>query len=95
MANHKNAFYSVVALVVIFLTVVCDALPIEVEVYRLIQYDIYGAPFGCRVASLNRYAASSISAPASDLSRTAVILYLRELYETENEHFMRGNNNKF
>ncbi|KAI3511387.1 hypothetical protein L1887_18540 [Cichorium endivia] len=93
MANPRNAaegrrqmfesFYSVIALVFILVACVelCDASTV-VDVYRLIQYDISGVPFGSRVASLNHHAGSSLFAPGSDLSRTVVILPLRELNET-------------
>ncbi|KAD5802296.1 hypothetical protein E3N88_13656 [Mikania micrantha] len=78
-----ESFYSVVVLVSILIACVelCDASTV-VDVYRLIQYDISGAPFGSRAASLNHHAGSSLSAPGSDLSRTVVILSLRELNET-------------
>ncbi|KAI3683281.1 hypothetical protein L1987_83784 [Smallanthus sonchifolius] len=93
MANPVNAaggrrhvfesFYSVIALVFILIACVelCDASTV-VDVYRLIQYDISGAPFGSRLASLNHHAGSSFSAPGSDLSRTVAVLSLRELNET-------------
>lgn len=82
------SFYPVVALVFILIACVelCDASTV-VDVYRLIQYDISGAPFGSRASSLNHHAGSSLSAPGSDLSRTVAILSLRELNET----FIRGN----
>lgn len=97
MANPTNAaegrrqmfesFYSVIALVFILVACVelCDASTV-VDVYRLIQYDIAGVPFGSRVASLNHHAGSSLFAPGSDLSRTVVIFPLSELNET----FIRG-----
>ncbi|KAL8214177.1 hypothetical protein R6Q57_003626 [Mikania cordata] len=75
--------YSIIALVFILVACVelCDASTV-VDVYRLIQYDISGAPFGSRVASLNHHAGSSLFDPGSDLSRTVVIIPLRELNET-------------
>ncbi|KAK9050696.1 hypothetical protein SSX86_030334 [Deinandra increscens subsp. villosa] len=78
-----ESFYSLIALVFILIACVelCDASTV-VDVYRLIQYDISGAPFGSRLASLNHHAASSRSAPGSDLSRTVAVLSLRELNET-------------
>ncbi|XP_024982768.1 nicalin-1 [Cynara cardunculus var. scolymus] len=78
-----ESVYSVIALVFILVACVelCDASTV-VDVYRLIQYDISGVPFGSRVASLNHHAGSSLFAPGSDLSRTVVILPLRELNET-------------
>ncbi|KAL8204882.1 hypothetical protein R6Q57_010505 [Mikania cordata] len=72
----------IVALVFINACIVLyDAFTV-VDVYRLIQYDISGAPFGSRAASLNHHVGSSLSAHGSDLSRTVVMLYLRELDET-------------
>ncbi|XP_027183934.1 nicalin-1 [Coffea eugenioides] len=65
----------------------CDGVTV-VDVYRLVQYDLAGVPFGSRFASLNHHAASSLfssgagsgnSAAAADLSRTVLILPLREL----------------
>lgn len=82
-----ESIYSAITLIFILVACVelCDASTV-VDVYRLIQYDIAGAPFGSRVASLNHHAGSSLFAPGSDLSRTVVILPLRELNET----FIRG-----
>ncbi|XP_071721130.1 uncharacterized protein [Rutidosis leptorrhynchoides] len=78
-----ESLYSVITLVFILVACVelCDASTV-VDVYRLIQYDLAGAPYGSRVASLNHHAGSSLFAPGSDLSRTVVILPLRELNET-------------
>ncbi|KAF4374122.1 hypothetical protein F8388_012113 [Cannabis sativa] len=56
----------------------CDAATV-VDVYRLIQYDISGVPFGSRLAGLNHHAASMHFPPSSDLSRTVLIIPLREL----------------
>ncbi|KNA13153.1 hypothetical protein SOVF_119310 [Spinacia oleracea] len=50
-----------------------------VDVYRLIQYDLAGAPFGSRVANLNHHAVSSLSASNADLSRTVVIIPIADL----------------
>ncbi|KAK8947949.1 hypothetical protein KSP40_PGU002297 [Platanthera guangdongensis] len=50
-----------------------------VNVYRLIQYDIAGAPFGSRLSGLNHHAGSSLSSTTTDLSRIVVILPVREL----------------
>ncbi|XP_076881030.1 uncharacterized protein LOC143529026 [Bidens hawaiensis] len=78
-----ESFYSIITL--LFILIACvelgDASTV-VDVYRLIQYDISGTPFGSRVASVNHHAGSSLFAPGSDLSRTVVILPLRELNET-------------
>ncbi|XWS73869.1 hypothetical protein CRYUN_Cryun02cG0166200 [Craigia yunnanensis] len=70
--------YSVIALVFILVAYVelCDA---AVDVYRLIQYDISGSPFGSRFAALNHHAASLHFPPGADLSRTVLIIPLREL----------------
>ncbi|XP_022883788.1 nicalin-1-like [Olea europaea var. sylvestris] len=61
---------------------ICDAVTV-VDVYRLVQYDIGGVPFGSRLASLNHHAGSSFfsssSGAAADLSRTVLILPVREL----------------
>ncbi|CAI9768582.1 unnamed protein product [Fraxinus pennsylvanica] len=61
---------------------ICDAVTV-VDVYRLVQYDIGGVPFGSRLASLNHHAGSSLfsssSGAAADLSRTVLILPVREL----------------
>ncbi|KAL8263225.1 hypothetical protein R6Q59_024574 [Mikania micrantha] len=93
MANPSNAadgrrhvfesFYYIVAFVFIRIACIelCDASTV-VDGYRLIQYDISGAPFGSRAASLNHHVGSSLSVHGSDLSRTVVMLYLRELDET-------------
>jgi hypothetical protein len=56
----------------------CDAATV-VDVYRLIQYDISGVPFGSRLASLNHHAGSSLFAPGTDLSRTIVIIPVRDM----------------
>ncbi|KAL3530363.1 hypothetical protein ACH5RR_009685 [Cinchona calisaya] len=69
----------------------CDGVTV-VDVYRLVQYDLAGVPFGSRIAYLNHHAASSLFSPGSgggagiggnsvtaDLSRTVLILPLREL----------------
>ncbi|XP_021715689.1 nicalin-1-like isoform X1 [Chenopodium quinoa] len=50
-----------------------------VDVYRLIQYDLAGAPFGSRIANLNHHAGSSLTAPNADLSRTVVIIPIADL----------------
>ncbi|KAL2932723.1 Nicalin-1 [Bienertia sinuspersici] len=47
-----------------------------VDVYRLIQYDLAGIPFGSRFANLNHHASSSLNA---DLSRTVLIIPIRDL----------------
>ncbi|WRX32377.1 hypothetical protein QQP08_024864 [Theobroma cacao] len=75
-----ESMYSVIALVFILVACVelCDAAAV-VDVYRLIQYDMSGSPFGSRFASLNHHAASLHFPPGADLSRTVLIIPLREL----------------
>ncbi|CDP06883.1 unnamed protein product [Coffea canephora] len=88
---------SMMAMVVLIVLAACADLcngVTVVDVYRLVQYDLAGVPFGSRFASLNHHAASSLfssgagsgsgsgggnSAAAADLSRTVLILPLREL----------------
>ncbi|GLT81986.1 hypothetical protein SLE2022_004040 [Rubroshorea leprosula] len=74
---------SVIALVFILVACVelCDAASV-VDVYRLIQYDISGAPFGSRLATLNHHASSMHFPPGSDLSRAVLMIPLRELNMT-------------
>ncbi|KAG1331047.1 nicalin [Cocos nucifera] len=75
-----DSIYSVVALV--FILVACVELgdaATAVDVYRLIQYDIAGVPYGSRVAGLNHHAGASPFAPGADLSRTVVMMPVREL----------------
>ncbi|XP_022752536.1 nicalin-1-like isoform X2 [Durio zibethinus] len=75
-----ESMYSVIALVFILVACVelCDAAT-AVDVYRLIQYDMSGSPFGSRFAALNHHAASLHFPPGADLSRTVLIIPLREL----------------
>ncbi|KAL9332963.1 hypothetical protein Peur_073102 [Populus x canadensis] len=75
-----ESIYSMIALVFILVTCVdlCDAATV-VDVYRLIQYDISGVPFGSRFATLNHHAGSLHSAPGVDLSRTVLIIPVHEL----------------
>ncbi|XP_073114497.1 uncharacterized protein [Elaeis guineensis] len=75
-----DSIYSVVALV--FILVACVELgdaATAVDVYRLIQYDIAGVPYGSRLAGLNHHAGASFFAPGADLSRTVVMMPVREL----------------
>ncbi|GAB2274580.1 hypothetical protein Dimus_009348 [Dionaea muscipula] len=71
---------SVIALLFVLFACVelCGAATV-VDVYRLIQYDLAGVPFGSRLASLNHHAGSSLHGPNSDLSRTVLIFPIREL----------------
>lgn len=75
-----DSLSSIIALFFILFACVelCDAATV-VDVYRLIQYDIAGVPFGSRLASLNHHAGSSLFAPGTDLSRTVVIIPVREM----------------
>ncbi|XP_039014225.1 nicalin-1-like [Hibiscus syriacus] len=92
MATSKNSgglrqllesTYSVIALLFILVACVelCDAAA-AVDVYRLIQYDMSGTPFGSRFAALNHHASSLRFPPGADLSRTVLIIPLRELNVT-------------
>ncbi|RZR88682.1 hypothetical protein BHM03_00016308 [Ensete ventricosum] len=82
-----GSIYSVLALVLILVACVelGDAAT-AVDVYRLIQYDLSGAPYGSRLAGLNHHAGAAPFAPGADLSRTVVILPVRELNLT----FLQG-----
>ncbi|CAM8964253.1 unnamed protein product [Rhodiola kirilowii] len=75
-----DSVYSVLALVVILVACVelCDAATV-VDVYRLIQYDISGVPFGSRFAALNHHATSFPCPPGADLSRAVAMLPLSEV----------------
>ncbi|KAJ0241649.1 hypothetical protein HA466_0210440 [Hirschfeldia incana] len=72
--------YPLLALILVLVACVdlCDAATV-VDVYRLIQYDISGVPFGSRFSSLNHHAASLSFQRGADLSRSVLILPLREL----------------
>lgn len=75
-------YSSVITLLIIVMACVelCDAVTV-VDVYRLVQYDLGGVPFGSRLAALNHHAGSSLfsSSEVADLSRTVLILPVREL----------------
>ncbi|XP_039122110.1 LOW QUALITY PROTEIN: nicalin-like [Dioscorea cayenensis subsp. rotundata] len=75
-----DSIYIIVAQVLILVACVelCDAASV-VDVYRLIQYDLSGAPLGSRLAGLNHHAGAAPFASGADLSRTAVIMPIREL----------------
>lgn len=75
-----ESVYSMIALVFMLVACVelCDAATV-VDVYRLIQYDISGAPFGSRLAALNHHAGSLHFPPGADLSRTVLIIPVRDL----------------
>ncbi|XVF46953.1 hypothetical protein PTKIN_Ptkin03bG0069700 [Pterospermum kingtungense] len=74
-----ESVYSVIAL--LFILVACVELgdsAAAVDVYRLIQYDMSGSPFESRFAALNHHVASLHFPPGADLSRTVLIIPLRE-----------------
>ncbi|KAJ8750234.1 hypothetical protein K2173_014149 [Erythroxylum novogranatense] len=75
-----ESMYSIIPLVFILVACVelCDAATV-VDVYRLIQYDISGVPFGSRLAALNHHASSLHFPPAADLSRTVLMIPIREI----------------
>lgn len=75
-----NSVCSVIALFFLLFACVelCGAATV-VDVYRLIQYDLAGVPFGSRFATLNHHAGSSLNPTNADLSRTVVIIPIREL----------------
>ncbi|KAG5248126.1 nicalin [Salix suchowensis] len=84
-----ESIYSMIALVFILVTCIelCDAATV-VDVYRLIQYDISGAPLGSRFATLNHHAGSLHLPPGVDLSRTVVIIPVHELNITLVKEFI-------
>ncbi|KAL9353989.1 hypothetical protein Peur_051959 [Populus x canadensis] len=84
-----ESIYSMIALVFLLVTCIelCDAATV-VDVYRLIQYDISGAQFGSRFATLNHHAGSLHLPPGVDLSRTVVIIPVRELNITLVKEFI-------
>lgn len=75
-----ESIYSMLALLLILVACVelGDAAT-AVDVYRLIQYDIAGVPFGSRFAGLNHHAGASQFDSGVDLSRTVLTLPVREL----------------
>ncbi|XP_044481180.1 nicalin-like isoform X2 [Mangifera indica] len=84
-----DSVYSMLALIFILVACVelCDAATV-VDVYRLIQYDISGVPFGSRLAAVNHHAGSLHFSPAADLSRTVVMMPVRELNITFLKEFI-------
>ncbi|KAE8729398.1 Nicastrin isoform [Hibiscus syriacus] len=76
----QESMYSVISLLFILVACVefCDAAA-AIDVYRLIQYDMSGSAFGSRFAALNHHAASLHFPLGTDLSRTVLIIPLREL----------------
>ncbi|KAK6144194.1 hypothetical protein DH2020_021014 [Rehmannia glutinosa] len=69
-------------IIVVACAELCDAVTV-VDVYRLVQYDLGGVPLGSRLAALSHHAGSSLylssAGAAADLSRTVLILPVREL----------------
>lgn len=65
---------ALVALVTVLVSVVVAEAATVVDVYRMIQYDLGGAPMGSRRAALNHHATSGLAVPGADLSRAVVIL---------------------
>ncbi|KAK1275019.1 hypothetical protein QJS04_geneDACA011719 [Acorus gramineus] len=76
-----DSISSAVALIlVLFACVELGDAATAVDVYRLIQYDLAGSPFGSRLADLSHHAGSAASAvPGADLSRTALMVPLKDL----------------
>ncbi|XP_074579609.1 uncharacterized protein LOC141836099 [Curcuma longa] len=80
-------------LVLVLVLAVCVELgdaATAVDAYRLIQYDLDGAPYGSRLAALNHFAGVAPFAAGVDLSRTAVILPLRDLNFTLLHEYITG-----
>jgi hypothetical protein len=70
------------ALAVAFVFLACVELgdaAAAVSVYRLIQYDLAGAPLGSRAAVLNHHAAVLPLPAGADLSRSALVAPLLDL----------------
>ncbi|KAF9597919.1 hypothetical protein IFM89_022583 [Coptis chinensis] len=77
----REMIETILALFIILIACVelCDAATV-VDVYRLIQYDLSGVPFGSRFSRLNHHASYSYPLLSStDLSRSVLIIPLREL----------------
>eukprot|EP00249_Psilotum_nudum_P021999 c28334_g1_i1 orf=591-2297(+) len=68
---------------------ICDAAAV-VDVYRVIQYDLRGIPFGSRRASLNHHASSMLYAHGVDLSRTVVIMPITKVNITVLNDFLQS-----
>ncbi|KAG8086592.1 hypothetical protein GUJ93_ZPchr0010g11313 [Zizania palustris] len=70
------------ALAVLLVLLACVELgdaAAAVSVYRLIQYDLAGAPLGSRAASVNHHAAALPLPAGADLSRSALVAPLLDL----------------
>ena len=65
---------AVVALVVMVMSMALADAAAVVDVYRMIQYDLRGAPVGSRRSALNHHATSGLDVAGADLSRAVVIL---------------------
>ncbi|KAI3836965.1 hypothetical protein MKW98_005298 [Papaver atlanticum] len=95
MAGRKGrqevleSVYSVIALVFILVACVelCDAATV-VDVYRLIQYDISGVPYGSRLSNLNHHASSFPFSPGTDPSRTVFLINFRDLNLTSIQEYI-------
>ncbi|KAL3682790.1 hypothetical protein R1sor_000812 [Riccia sorocarpa] len=73
MVLSVRAVAALLVVVAVAYIEICDAAAV-VDVYRMIQYDFQGTPFGSRRAAVNHHATSGLSVTGSDLSRTVVIL---------------------
>ncbi|GBG74253.1 hypothetical protein CBR_g17963 [Chara braunii] len=50
-----------------------------VDVYRMIQYDLNGSPFGSRRAALNQHASAGLQIPGSDLARAVIVMPINKI----------------
>jgi hypothetical protein len=73
----------------------CDAAAV-MDVYKIIQYDLGGIPFGSRRTGLNHHVGSMLFATRTDISRIVVIVPIKELNLTlihdylVNKHLLGG-----
>ncbi|KAG0579506.1 hypothetical protein KC19_4G104000 [Ceratodon purpureus] len=79
----------VVMVVMVMSMVVADAAAV-VDVYRMIQYDLRGAPMGSRRAALNHHATSGFDVAGADLSRAVVILPVLEVNISSLNEFVQN-----
>jgi hypothetical protein len=77
LASISSVF--TVAFVLLACVELGDAAAAAVGVYRLIQYDLAGAPLGSRAAVLNHHAAALPLPAGADLSRSALVAPLLDL----------------
>lgn len=61
-----------------------------VDVYRLIQYDLRGQPFGSRRAGLSQHASSGLDVPGADLARAVVLMSVSDLNHTLLNEVLQG-----